>query len=154
MNDYFLRMGLGPQSLSGEPPEEFVVKLQTAGKVVGRLVDDDGKPLADLQLMPGPIVLSPSPAAAAKPTGGPEPPRLPLPPNRMGQAQYATDEDGRFAIDGLVPGAEYHLTASQRAGRRYPGSIEQAIQVKSGETLDLGDVKLRPPAANEPDHTH
>ncbi len=42
----------GRMILSGEVTETPVVKLQHAGTVKGRLIDDDGAPLSNVQLMP------------------------------------------------------------------------------------------------------
>jgi len=131
-------------------PQDLVVKLQLAGKVVGRLVDEDGSPLAE-------IMLNESRRPVEKPanmqaSGDIQPTFVALPPNltHSRSAQYATDKEGRFEIDGLVPGIEYRLSGFDRdaispaPGRmsRVSGQLEKVIVTEAGQTLDLGDVRL------------
>ena len=51
--------------------------------------------------------------------------------------------DGKFRIDGLVPGLKYG--ASVREGGKFPGDIFHDVIVVPGEVKDLGDVKVIPP---------
>jgi protocatechuate 3,4-dioxygenase beta subunit len=140
----------GVQILQGQPPADLVVKLQLAGKAEGRLVDANGEPLAGMALVPwSPPISSPG---AARPASGIQPDSIPLPPNvaHSRNGQHATDQDGRFAIDGLVPGVEYAIRAFSRAGMtperfRAPvvsGRLEKLITVEPGQTIDLGDVRI------------
>jgi RNA polymerase sigma factor (sigma-70 family) len=57
------------------------------------------------------------------------------------------DADGKFRIDGLVPGLKYHaLTLLQPlSGRPYPGHVFADLVLREGETRDLGDVKIKRP---------
>ena len=81
-----------------------------------------------------------------------QPSYVPLPPNlaHLRSGQYVTDNDGRFEIDGLVPGVEYRLSGFDRdaispaPGRmsRISGELDRVIVTESGKTLDLGDVHL------------
>jgi hypothetical protein len=48
-----------------------------------------------------------------------------------------TDRNGRFRIDGLVPGQPYHLWYLQN--QRVPYA---RIQVEPGKVKDLGDAKI------------
>jgi hypothetical protein len=48
-----------------------------------------------------------------------------------------TDRDGRFRIDGLVPGQPYHLWYSQTQSQPY-----ERIQVEPGKVKDVGDAKI------------
>ncbi len=51
----------GSAKLTGELPKDLVVTLQNAGSVRGRLVDKDGSPLANYQLIPwSPPISSPA----------------------------------------------------------------------------------------------
>ena len=46
-----------------------------------------------------------------------------------------TDKEGRFRIDGLIPGVKYNL---------WVGNQDFPVTVKSGESRDLGDVRTKP----------
>ncbi len=135
----------GSLLLQGQPPEPLVAQLLPAGKVRGRLVDRDGQPLTDLQLVPW---MPPQSSPADMPSlDGVELIGSPLPPNRGHHAEHEIGVDGRFEIDGLAPGLEYRLRAMDR--QRNPlvppqvfQPLDAVIQVQAGETLDLGDVRL------------
>ena len=99
----------GSAVVTGNPPGETVVKLETAGKVSGRLVDQDGSPLVNytiLRWLPD--------------WEGKVPPdwyqTVPIPPNpaRPDHEEYETDAEGRFEIACLVPGVGYRLHAFNR----------------------------------------
>ena len=143
----------GKYDLSGAPPDDFVVKLQPAGKVSGRLVDNQGEPLVDMMLVRWqPAITSPTDTKS----GDSELAVPPLPPNvsHWREGQYITDTGGRFEISGLIPGVEYRIRAIDRAGMmpterrisRLTGTLAKTIQVESGQVLELGDVQL----ADEP----
>jgi RNA polymerase sigma factor (sigma-70 family) len=51
--------------------------------------------------------------------------------------------DGRFRIEGLVPGRKYEASAVQ--GFRGIGNVFRDVTVASGEVKDLGDLKVIPP---------
>ncbi|MEN1678504.1 MAG: M56 family metallopeptidase [Planctomycetota bacterium] len=136
----------GHTLVQGELPEDLVVQLQPAGKVMGRLVDKDGEPLPNCQL-----------SRHFLPTASPAERRVdakaaPLPHNviHSSSPQYETDSNGRFEIAGLVPGVEYGLEATDRESmmarsRRAPkfsGPLDVVIEVAPGESKDLGDVRL------------
>src|SRR5690606_11712406 len=83
----------GSLLLKGQPPAPLVAQLLPAGKVRGRLVDRDGQPLTDLQLMPWtPVQFSPADVPSLD---GMEPLGIPLPPNRGRQSEYEIGVDGR-----------------------------------------------------------
>ena len=54
---------------------------------------------------------------------------------------YKTDKEGRFKIDGLVPGMNYNVVSVSASEIR--GYVVRLVSVKSGETKDLGDVRLK-----------
>ena len=49
--------------------------------------------------------------------------------------------DGRFRIEGLVPGLQYGAGASE--GFNYLGELFHDVTVTPGEVKDLGDIKTR-----------
>ncbi len=61
-----------------------------------------------------------------------------------------TDEQGRFAIKGLIPGLKYSARAVvtrhlENGSVQRVASIFSDITTKSRETKNLGDVRLEPP---------
>ena len=108
--------------LEGPPPKEFVVQMQPTGGVQGRLVDEDGAPLAGFVLRGNGV-----------------------PNENFGNVELrlGTDEEGRFLIRGLLPGRKYTVTAE--SGRQ-SGMILRDVVVEAGETKDVGSVTLQPPA--------
>ena len=110
----------GHQQISGPPPENLVVKLQPAGSVRGRLVDDDGAALAGVILR-----------------------GVGVPSDNFGDAsrRLATDEQGRFEIRGLVADHKYTV---QGDAQGKSGRVLVDFAVASGEAKDVGDVTLQP----------
>ena len=88
--------------VSGEPPADLIVELEPAGEVKGRLVDEDGAPLANGQLVPWhPPISSPNDSKPAY-----HAPPLPRNTASWTTGQYETDDEGRFEISCLTPGVE------------------------------------------------
>ncbi len=54
--------------------------------------------------------------------------------------------DGRFRIEGLVPGLKYGANASE--GNAFLGAVFRDMIVAPGEVRDLGDLKIVPPKPN------
>ncbi len=117
--------------------ETLEIKLLAAGSIRGRLVDAAGEPIDDASLFvqyeklnsdDDSAIWAPHPKLSANPTTIP------------------VDQEGRFHLDGLIPGWSYHANAS--APRKYQGEIMdmfigqpfENVQVEPGETKDLGDL--------------
>src|SRR5262249_42980669 len=79
----------GSLRIRGDEKGRPTLRLEPWGVVTGRVVDDDGQPLTKLQLLGN--VLDALPL---------DPERGVLPTNEP----LAVDRDGRFRIEGLVPG--------------------------------------------------
>jgi RNA polymerase sigma factor (sigma-70 family) len=106
----------GIVKVSGHAKGPLTVKLEPCGVVTGRLVTEDRKPQPDVLLQVAEGVL----------------------PN----AQFQTDKDGRFRIEGLASGAKYTLEVvknGKSAGRVFAG-----LTIKAGESKDLGDIQVKP----------
>ncbi len=54
-----------------------------------------------------------------------------------------TDDQGRFRVEGLVPGDRYDLTYG-KDNPSMSGSLLKGFVGKPGEVRDLGDVRLKP----------
>jgi hypothetical protein len=55
----------------------------------------------------------------------------------------AIGSDGRFRVEGLVPGLKYGATASDQ--KALFGELFRDLTVAPGEVKDLGDLKVVPP---------
>jgi RNA polymerase sigma factor (sigma-70 family) len=117
-------LGFFLKDLHGNPSEPVTVRLQPCGSASGRIVDEDGKPLASLRL---------SVQGRALPTLGEE----------GGGFQLVTaDKDGRFRVDGLIPGQPYLVSEAVNYTGRL--RISTPVLVEPGKHQDLGDIKARP----------
>ena len=98
------------------------------GTATGRLVDAAGKPLPRHELR------------------GRNPPKGRANALTLSGA-VRTDDEGKFRLDGLVPGREYYLMASKylpQVGEFIGvGYLADAVTVRPGETKDLSDVPVR-----------
>jgi hypothetical protein len=118
----------GSLTVRGDEKEQPTVRLAPLGTVTGRLLDRDGQPIA------GAFVDLNLPDGTAREL-------------YRQLAQYhppiRTDKDGRFRLEGIVPDMQFTLNIYR--GRTYFGG-EPPIgmrQVKPGQTLNLGDVKVK-----------
>jgi len=120
---------VGYSVLTGEPPEKVEIKLRPAATLTGRVLDADGLPLKNAQILgraiePGVEIGTPRNA-------------LPL---EDGRRQPHTDEDGRFRLRGIVPGLKYTVQIQRL---KVPGRsvIFTDVTCEPGETRDLGDLQ-------------
>ncbi len=102
------------------------IKLFPWGEVRGRIIAPDGTPRANVQLGAGPH-FSKKPKAA--------------PFDHLPSSGLATDAEGRFRVDGLVPGLHYGASVSDRQFGLF-GDLFENFTVEPGEVKDLGDVKV------------
>jgi RNA polymerase sigma factor (sigma-70 family) len=109
----------------GDERGPLTVRLQPAATVTGRLLDEDGHPLRGIRIND----------RYAKGQFGPG---TPFP-----RLEVSLGEDGRFRIEGLIPGVAYDLGASQ--GLSFLGDFAAGLKLQPGETRDLGDVKVKEP---------
>ena len=113
----------GSLRLKGDETGKLTVKLQPWGTVVGRIVDEDGNPRTNVKLFC--FLLDRSQLEFGHIKG-------PL----------TVDGQGRFRIEGLVPGLKYDVSGSSSNG--VDGTVFKNLQIGPGEVKDLGDVKLPP----------
>jgi RNA polymerase sigma factor (sigma-70 family) len=115
----------GTLLVRGDEKTPVQVKLEPWGTVTGRLVALGGLPRAGADL------------------------RLDLVGDKLSSTDYAShptrsfhaDKDGKFRIEGLVPGMKYALGVMEK-GVYYDA---QDFSVRSGETKDLGEVQVDVP---------
>ena len=111
----------GSLVLKGDEKGDLTVKLQPWGTVVGRVVDEGGKPLTDVEIF-------------STIRERPDPERGDL------EDKPTVDARGRFRIDGLVPGVKYDALGD--SPNKANGPILKGVQVGPGQVKDLGDIKL------------
>ncbi len=58
-----------------------------------------------------------------------------------------TDAEGWITLPALIPGASYRIADRTTAGTAEGPKLRRDFTVKSGETLDLGDILIEKPAA-------
>jgi protocatechuate 3,4-dioxygenase beta subunit len=118
----------GTLALRGDEKEPVVVRLGRARAVTGRLLDRDGQPLADAD-----IFLNWSDPAGGQLYGG-----------AQVRPRVRTGKDGRFRFEGIVPELKFKLGIS-RGETIFLGDPPIGVRrVKAGETLDLGDIRVKP----------
>jgi len=153
----------GSVVIRGDEKAPIIVKLQPAASVKGRLVDVDGEPVKQARL--GFDELPPVRRGEARLTetgtliqfqmsalvGGNR-----VVTNAGNGARPITDDDGKFTIDGLVPGLKYNMVCYDRKkaaaaeGMSWNGVVFRDIVFKAGEAKDVGDLKVQPfPAAKK-----
>jgi RNA polymerase sigma factor (sigma-70 family) len=96
------------------------VRLQSAGSIRGRLVNDDGRPWRHTE-MPVRFMLAEQDGWVFE----------------HSREKVRTDAEGRFRIDGLVPGMKYHALIMDG---QYPREVFTDLTLTSGQAKDLGDV--------------
>src|SRR5262249_13667873 len=128
--------------LSGKQAGEPVtVRLQRCGSAVARLVDENGKPVADARIFLE-IPLTPGVSfwgslenegqevSDVASTSGFNPRHRTL----------KTDAEGRVTLPGLIPGATHRLVAHAPGGRY---RVLRDFRVESGQELDLKDLTYK-----------
>jgi protocatechuate 3,4-dioxygenase beta subunit len=113
--------------LKGDEPDGFAVRLQKAATITGRLIGDDGEPLADTEI-----------------SGAFDDNQLGLKGGWYGFFWGRTDKEGKFKIAGLVPGVKQ--SARVRRSHEFAEQIFEHLALGAGEVRDLGDVKVKPKA--------
>jgi hypothetical protein len=126
---------IGSALLKGDEEGPVVVKLAAWGSVSGRILDDEGRPRKGMFLM------SPDGSANKHPETDD------ILPGSDWNNGIRADDDGRFAVEGLVPGL--HYSATSRSGFEVPGTLFKDVVVAPGEAKDLGDLKVQPPKKPE-----
>jgi RNA polymerase sigma factor (sigma-70 family) len=122
--------------LSADPKGPQTVRMGPWGTVTGRLVDAAGKPVTGVTVellyesQEGPGELPPFKGEVAC---GLVAPGRPL----------CTDAEGRFRVEGLVPGLKHRLTFATAAGAGLTPVVPERVRdlsPRSGEVVNLGDV--------------
>jgi hypothetical protein len=119
---------VGTAVVQGGSEKAVEFKLEAWGSVTGRLVDAEGKPVTPASLF----------APAGKGADGKTIDMVRI-------SNVFTDADGRFTIDGLLPGVSYDLHFREIKPRGRGGVVIKDVRTRSGEQRELGDLKINAP---------
>jgi protocatechuate 3,4-dioxygenase beta subunit len=122
----------GEVTLTGGEKQPVVVKLGPAAAIKGRLVDADGKPLADMV-----IELRYRDTAAEGVHHAIH--------SYESRGPILTDAAGNFAYEHVIPGMKFELSyrpSKRRSGQEAKG-VGSAVEVKPGECRDLGAIRVK-----------
>jgi RNA polymerase sigma factor (sigma-70 family) len=138
-------------TIRSEEKEPLTVRLEAMGALSGRIVDAKGVPRAGLKLAAEYQFLEERERCIRE---GKEPKDLPWELllndysvwRKIINRVTTADRDGKFRLEGLVPGIEYYFEVSD--GQTMVFNREH-LSVQSGKVNDLGDLKLKPDPAKE-----
>jgi hypothetical protein len=99
------------------------LKLVPWATLTGRVVTADGQPRSDVTFL------------ASTPAGSGF--------GSLPQHNLQPGKDGKFRIEGLVPGVKYNIIMIKE-GYLFAGNLTAEVTLKPGETKSLGDVQTRP----------
>ncbi len=131
----------GSAVVRGDEKGPITVKMQPWATVSGRLLDADGKPIANADLRFTQIPVREPGQPMSLDTG------LHVVQHFAGQPSLdpRTDEQGRFRVERLVPGLKYNLARIELGAQiQWEGLVFANLVLKPGESKDLGDVRLQP----------
>ena len=120
----------GARVVRGDEPGSLDLRLEPWGTVTGRLVDGDGHPIAGARIGMG---YRGEGGAAVPGLGG-----------RSPEERLLTDGDGRFRVEGVVPGLKAVFWATKQGRQFQSGKALEDLSLRPGETRDLGDVAAEP----------
>ena len=122
----------GALTLKGDEEQPICVKLGPAAAIKGRLLDTEGKPLADMK-----VELRYRNRAAETVHDAVH--------HYEGSGPIITDAAGAFAYDDVIPGMKFELAfrPSKRRSEREMKADIPAIEVKPGERRDLGAIRAK-----------
>jgi RNA polymerase sigma factor (sigma-70 family) len=126
---------IGTALLKGNKTGPVTIKLEPWGSVAGRIVDDEGRPRKDMFI------------GSLGGSHNKHPETHDIVPRSDWNNGIRVGDDGRFMVEGLVPGLKY--SANARSGFEDYGDLFVDVTVAPGEAKDLGDLKVQPPKKSE-----
>jgi RNA polymerase sigma factor (sigma-70 family) len=132
------------QKVAAEDGEPLTVRLEPTGALAGRVLDSAGRPWAGVKVKAAYSIVALQEARMA----GKDEKDLPWVQELLDNSsawekvlsrEATTDKDGKFRLDGLVPGLNYDLGVNDEL----PQDVirRERLSVESGKDKDLGDLK-------------
>jgi RNA polymerase sigma factor (sigma-70 family) len=118
---------IGHAIVQGDEKQPLTVRLQHWGTLTGRLIDGEGKSLADVRV-------------------GLKYPEMAEPGIRPWDKEVRTDRDGRFRVEGLLPELKHELILSSAPAKKMSlsaGDRLKGLSANIGEVKDLGDIFVK-----------
>ena len=132
--------------------ERVTVRLEPCGAAKIRLVDSALKPLTQFSVDASNIVMvvTPGPTSSVRPQNAGQLFADEAPLARIDSINYdkpiVSDDQGRISLPVLIPGATYRFIDRTTSRDPTGPQVRREFTAKSGETLDLGDIRIdRPP---------
>jgi RNA polymerase sigma factor (sigma-70 family) len=123
----------GALVVKGDDDGPVSVRLAASGTLTGRLVTPEGEPVADGQLVALGSPIDQPDEVKENPAVGSLP------------ADISPGKDGKFRIEGVIPGLPYYLGFTRGMYlHRLGGAAGEKLTIKPVETKDLGDVVVKP----------
>jgi hypothetical protein len=145
---YFLSPELGLGGVAKVDPREagkgLTVKLQKCGAAKARIVDENGRPVADMRIY---VEIPISPGVSFFDNAAQQEYQLTADAASMhglDQKHYQdvrTDAEGRVELPNLIPGARHWIVGTRPTGGMFRLPVE--FTAESGKTLDLKDIPVK-----------
>jgi beta-lactamase regulating signal transducer with metallopeptidase domain/protocatechuate 3,4-dioxygenase beta subunit len=115
------QLGYYLKEIDAKSADSLTVRLQPCGSASGRIVDEDGQPVARVE-----VHVNGDTFHARGGAGG-------------GYHRVVTDTNGRFNVVGLVAGQRYSVLDTDPYSPRFGATVT----VEAGQHKDLGDIKMK-----------
>jgi hypothetical protein len=115
----------GHRTVSARDKGPVQIELVPWGTVTGRILDEDGKPVAGAHVR----IFYPEDSVRWL--------------SEAVLGEVPADNEGRFRVEGLIPGLEFGVGYRKGPNFLDPGDRTRKLTVESGKTKDLGDVPTK-----------
>jgi RNA polymerase sigma factor (sigma-70 family) len=126
---------IGHRVLRGDKKGPLLVRLQPWGTLTGRILDDQGKPVSQARVrLHYPTLAAPGAGAL--------------------EQEFRTDRQGRFRVEGLMPGLKHALTLRSASGHEAllpAGPALKDLSAETGGVKKLGDIQVKAIPAKQTD---
>jgi hypothetical protein len=118
---------IGQITIRPEDNGPLTVRLQPWGTLTGRLIDAEGKPFTKVKIR---LKYPDSPGSGVRPP----------------DQEFATDREGRFRVEGLLPNRDHKLILEHGPGKNSAVSATtdlNNLKTREGEIKNVGDITIK-----------